>query len=310
MITALVEQPVDYQDVAALGNEAFGSARFDAEEIRWLYERSFSLGTTVVALRDNGRKIGQCAMGYQPITMDGIRQQAVQIVDLFLAKAFRSKGLLRQLYDEVERECIARHIRFALGMPNARAISVNERFFQFRPFLRLPVRVGVAATVRSSALTSSVRFDPTARQKTVALFARYRTPGDENGISWEEEGLFRRLCSPGRVYGLHATEDLLLISSTRTSRHVAYTLLCGFFPRSGMRTTATSVRAVVRAACRMWCRPIFAFVGFSDSLHYAPGFPLPAWLSRSPMLLQLRDFQPDKPKPTFHRYQALDFDFA
>jgi GNAT superfamily N-acetyltransferase len=310
MITALVEQTPDYEEVAALGNEAFGSPRFDAEEIRWLYERSFSLGATVLALRDNGRKVGQCAMVYQSILMDGSREHGVQIVDLFLAKEFRSKGLLRQLYDEVERQCVAQQIRFALGMPNARAISVNERFFKFRPFLRLPVRVGVAIPAKSSALISSDKFDATAKQETIALLAHYRGARDENGVCWEEGGLFRRLCSPRRTYGLHATEDLLLVSSARTSQHVGYTLLCGFFARSGMRATAASMRALTRAACHLWSRPIFAFVGFNNSLPYLPGVPVPTWLRRSPMLLQLRDFRPDKPEPNFHRFQALDFDFA
>jgi hypothetical protein len=310
MFTALVERTVDYEATAALANEAFGFHRFDARSMRWRYERSFSLGATVVALQYNGRKVGQCAMLHQSVLMDGIQAPAVQIVDLFLVRESRSPGAVQILYEEVERQCKAQGIRFALGIPNARALSANERFFKFRPFLWLPIHLGVAMPVRSSALISSIRFDPAAKQEMCGLLASYRSAPNENGVPWDEAGLFQRLSDPRRTYGLHATDDLLLVSSARTSRRVKYTLLCGFFARTGSRSTGRSVRTVVRAACCFWRRPIFAFVGCNNSLAASPGFSLPGWLRRSPMLLQLRDFQPEKSEPRLSRFQSLDFDFG
>jgi hypothetical protein len=35
---------------------------FSAERIKWLYERGFGRGTTVLAAIDDGRKIGQIAL--------------------------------------------------------------------------------------------------------------------------------------------------------------------------------------------------------------------------------------------------------
>jgi hypothetical protein len=66
----------------------------------------------------------------------------------------------------------------------------------------------------------------------------------------------------------------------------------------------------VRASCHLWKRPLFVYVGFNNAIAAIPGFSLPPWLRPSPMLLQLRDFQPEKPEPHLDRYQSLDFDFA
>jgi hypothetical protein len=312
MIRASCEETIDYEEIARVATEAFGSSDFVfySDQIQWFYERCFSAGTTVVSLRDGHRKIGHFAMVRQPVIMYGVFESAVQLVDLFIIKEFRSKDCLRQLYDEVERQCIAQKIRFALGMPNARALPVNAYFFRMRPFLWLPIRLGVAAPFRSPALIFSGRFELMKKEEAIALFAHYRTSEDKNGLQWDEDKLYHRLCAPRHFYGVHATQDLLLISSARATRGVKYALLCGFFERPGVHVEPGNVSVLVRAACHLWKRPLFIFVGLNNALPVHPGFLLPRWLRPSPMLLQLRDFQPERPEPSFDRYQLIDFDFA
>jgi hypothetical protein len=312
MITASCEEAVDYEETARVATEAFGSPDFvfKPKQFQWFYERCFSLGTTVVTLRDGDRKIGQCAMVRQLVLMNGIYESAAQLVDLFIIKEFRSKDCLRQLYGEVEHQCVAQKIRFALGMPNARALPVNAHFFKLQPFLWLPIRMGLAAPFRSSTLIFSGPFQLMKKEEAVGLFARYRTAWGENGLRWDEEKLYHRLCSPSYSYGVHATKELLLISSPRSSRGVKYSLLCGFFVRPDAAVPRGNAGALVRASCHLWQRPLFVYVGFNNGLGDVPGFPLPRWLRPSPMLLQLRDFQPERPAPHFDRYQPLDFDFA
>src|SRR5712692_5438105 len=233
MITASREEAIDYEETARAATEAFGFLDdvFRSEQFQWFYERCFSLGTTVVTLRDGNRKIGQCALVRQPVLMNGVSEPTVQLVDLFIIKEFRLKDCLRQLYGEVEHQCVAQKIRFALGMPNARALAVNAHFFKMRPFLWLPIRMGLAVPFRSSTLIFSGPFQLMRKEDAVGLFARYCTPRDENGLQWDEERLYQRLCGPSYSYGVHATKELLLISSPRSSRGVKYTLLCGFFVR-------------------------------------------------------------------------------
>ena len=76
-LVAEVETSVDYAETAQLANDAFAEhGAFSAEHLRWLYERSFSEGSTVVSLRANGRKVGQFAMVRQKVVTGGVVEPA------------------------------------------------------------------------------------------------------------------------------------------------------------------------------------------------------------------------------------------
>jgi hypothetical protein len=131
----------------------------------------------------------------------------------------------------------------------ARALPVNAYFFKMRPFLWLPLRLGLAVPFQSSTLIFSGRFQQMTPEEAMELFAHYRTSLHDNGLQWNEEKLYQRLSVPRHVYGIHATQNLLLISSPRSTRRVKYTLLCGFFIRADARVAAANVGVLVRAAC-------------------------------------------------------------
>jgi hypothetical protein len=311
-ITVEHEKKVDYEESARLVTQAVASRDviIQSEHLRWFYERCFSLGTTVVALRDGNRKIGQFAMVRQTILVNGKEESAAQLVDLFVSHEYRGKERLYQLYNEVERQFVNQDIRFAIGMPNAKAIRINEHFFKLKPFLRLPLSMGVALPLLTQRDLLSFRFDPANNSKSLALFARFRSSSDENGLTWDETKLFERLCGKRYEYGVHAVEELLLISSPRTARGVNYTLLCGFMAHPGAEVTPRAVRSLVRSACHMWGRPLFLYAGINNKLPSLPGIAFPDKIRPSPMLIQLRDFKPDRPPLRLDRFQLFDFDFA
>lgn len=306
------EQIVNYEETARLATEAFASPNviFLPERLRWFYERCFSLGTTVIALRDGDRKVGQIAMVRQALRVDGKDESAAQLVDLFIIKEFRGKERLYQLYAEVEKQFIKQDIRFAIGMPNAQALGVNEYFFKLKPFLKLPFSVGVAVPVPPRQGLLSFRFDPSNRSQVLSLFTSYRSCPDENGVVWDEIKLFERLCGYQREYGIHELDDVLLISSPRSSQGMNYTLLCGFMTQRGVEATPAVVRRLVRDACRMWKHPLFAYAGVNSRLSSPPGIVMPTKFRPSPLLVQLRDFKPDRQPLRLDRFQFLDFDFA
>jgi hypothetical protein len=128
-------------------------------------------------------------------------------------------------------------------------------------------------------------------------------------LRWDGEGLFDRINDPTRDYAVHATADLVLISSRRKTKGVSYTLLCGFFARPAATISTGAVRQLVRAACHFWTRPLFAYAGVNDALPALPGIPLPARL-RPPMLVQLRDLGPERPDVRLSRFQLIDSDFV
>lgn len=311
MVTVSEEMAVDYALTARLATEAFanGKVQFSPDRIQWLYEKSFGQGTTVVAAREDGLKIGQIALIGQKICVAGETRSAVQLVDLFVVQAHRSAGLVRKLYREVERICEARGIRYILALPNDKSVLLNARFLKLAPLAELPVRAGVSLLPSSAKLACSERFKALSREQAIALFSPFTSRTTENGVHYDGERLFSRLDDPTRDYAVHATDALLLISSLRKRKNLSHTVLCGFFARPHAAITPQTVNELVRAACGFWNSPLFVYAGINDSLPKLPGLPLPARLKR-PILVQLRDMATDAAEARFARFQLIDSDFA
>ena len=312
MLVASREDNIDFEATAALGTLAFEnpSVILTGDHLRWFYEKSYSLGATVIGLKDDGVKVGQIAMVKQSVMMGGKQEEAAQLVDLFIEKSHRGKRALTLLYEEVGKQFEAQKIRFAFGMPNAKAVRVNEHFFQLKPFLSLKVRIGFSLPLTPNGLQHSIMVEDSKRALIIALADRYKTPADENGLAWDGAKLFNRLCAKKFQYGIHATENLLLISSPRETRGVKYTLFCGFLRNPAAKPHKTDMNAVIRAACSMWGRRVFIYAGHYEALPSLPGMPFPKRIHHSPMLLQVRDFFPERGKFGVDRFQLIDFDFA
>jgi hypothetical protein len=312
MIAVSEEKPVDYQLTARIATEAFASPEvsFSAERIRWLYERGFGKGAMVLAARHNGEKVGQIAILIQDLRLDGEPQSAIQIVDLFILRRYRSLALIRSLYKEVERFCADRNIRFIIALPNKNSERLNERFLKLSPLVRLPIRAGFSWwRSRRPKLEFSGLLKSLTEDAAIGLLSNFGTPAAENGLRWDGEALFNRLNDPTRDYAIHASAELLLISSPRKTRGISYTLLSGFFAHPHAALTDGDVRQLVRAACRFWKAPLFVYVGFNSQLPEPPGFRLSARI-RPPMLVQLRDIGDQKHNARFDRFQLVDCDFG
>jgi Acetyltransferase (GNAT) domain len=309
--TAEREPQIDYVATAQMMTLAFAVAEpIPPERLEWLYDRSFSSGTTVIALRDGQRKVGQIAMVRQTLQLNGERETAAQLVDLFIIRGYRGKQSLKLLYDEVGKQFVEQKIRFAIGMPNAKALGVNAHFFQLQPYLTLPFSVGLSLSGRASDDGVSFQFDPLDRGRLLPLLAQFGTTDADNGLVWDETKLFDRLSRPAKKYGIHVFDNLLLISSPRRSRGIDHTLLCGFLVRPGRRASQAELDDAVRAACRMWGYRLFVYVGVNNKLPRPPGLVLPQRIRPSPMLVQLRDFRSDKAPLQLDRYELIDFDYA
>ena len=312
MVTVSEETAVDYELTAKIATEAFalGDVHFSAERIKWLYERGFGRGTTVLAATDDGRKIGQIALIGQSVCVAGEVCPAVQLVDLFILQAYRSGQLVRKLYKEVEQYCAKHDIRYILALPNDKSVMLNARFLKLSPVLWLPIRAGLslrqpaAGAISHSGLLRSMK-----RDQAIELLSGFSCPATENGSHWDAETLFNRLDDPTRDYAVHTSRHLLLVSSRRKTKGVSYTALCAFFARPLAEIDDNEVDELVRAACRFWKRPGFVYAGANSRLPKLPGTALPARLRR-PILVQLRDTRTDGHDVHFDRFQLIDSDFA
>lgn len=311
MITVSEDHDVDFEGTARIATEAFGSKAvvFSPPRMKWLYERGFGQGSAVVAAFDDGKKIGQIVLLHQKVYLDGAPVIATQLIDLFILKTYRSPVLVRRLYKEVERLCEAKNIRILLGLPNPISAPLNARLMGLQPFLLLPVHVGVSlGWARSTSLQFSGPVKAFSKDEAIERLSTFVTPPSENGLHWDASTLFERVSDPLYDYAIHATADLLLISSPRKRRGLSHVLLCGFFARPGATVAPRDIGTLIRAACRLWKHRVFVYAGLNTSLPHLPGFALPARL-RPPILVQLRDCATEA-APRFDRFQLTDSDFV
>jgi hypothetical protein len=312
MVTVSEEKSVDYELTAKIATEAFdqGDVHFSPDRIKWLYEESFGQGTTVLAASDDDRKIGQIALVGQQLSVNGEVFPAIQLVDLFILQSYRSAQLVRRLYKEVDALCAARGIRYLLALPNDKSVLLNARFLKLGELLRMTIRAGLSLRgPAKSKLRHSGPFKAMSRDDAEKLFSGFIGPACENGLHWDAVTLAARLADPTRDYAVHATENLLLISSTRKTAGLTYTALCAFFARPQVTVAPDDVSQLVRAACRFWKKPIFVYAGSNKRLPKLPGVAVPARL-RQPILVQLRDIRSDAHAVQFDRFQLIDSDFA
>ena len=303
-LIAEVETSIDYVETAQLADEAFAEpGAFSAEHLCWLYERSFSEGRTVVSLRANGRKVGQFAMIRQKVVTAGVIEPAVQLVNLFVLKAFRSRNALSCLYGEVETQCRVQGVRFCDWHAQCRRHRCERLLSraQAAPVAGYPCR-RCTSGIAAPSLIINEAFSAERRDLYRKWLSYYETPHDESAVPWTAEGLCIRLGNPKFRYGLHAVENLLLVSSPRVRRGWPYTLHCGYFIRQGAQVRRRDIVAVTRAASQLWRHPLFVYPGLHTAMPQLPGVQLPHRLRPSTMLVQLRDYQPHKPPLRFDRY--------
>jgi Acetyltransferase (GNAT) domain len=312
MITVAEEKTIDFETTARIATEAFGSKdiKFSPERMRWLYERGFGQGSAVIAAFDGDKKVGQIVLLHQKVCLDGRPVTATQLIDLFILQAYRSSALVRRIYGEAERLCEAKDIRIVFTLPNKISAPLNARFLKLRPFLSLPVRMGISLwRPRGGLLKFSGRLNTLSKSEAIDLLSGFATPVTENGVCWGTETLLSRISDPTCDYAVHATANCLLVSSARKRRGISHVLLCGFFARPQASIAASEARDLIRAACRFWKKPIFVYAGINKSLPRLPGFSIPARY-RQPILVQLRDFNSDGAEPHFDRFQLTDSDFT
>jgi hypothetical protein len=313
MIRAVVEEMTDYESTARLATEAFATPRitFDGAHLRWFYEDAFSQGTRIIGLvTDDGEKVGQIALVRQSVNTGARLEPAAALVDLFIVEKWRGRERVAMLYEEVGRQFEQLGLRFAFGMPNAKALPVNERFFRLKPYLRLDLYMGLALPSVARSVTVHEAFDRNRRDHFVNLFSTYATSPDDRGLPWDGPSLYNRLCGFKWPYAIHATEDLLAISSPRVTRGIPHTLLCAFLRRTSVSPGRASVGALTRAATAWWKRPVHVYAGINKTLPALPGVKLPAPVRPSPLLLQMRDFAPERGPLDLQIFQLIDFDFG
>jgi hypothetical protein len=245
---------------------------------------------------------------HQQLKIGAESTDVLALFDLFITKEYRSREAIASLYGAVETFCKAEGFRFIIGVPNESGARVNIRYLHLGPVRRLSIRVGLAIPRRSRAVIISQPFTTIRRAEAVTLFQKYLPPAGI-GLQWTAESLWSRLSGGFAPYGVHATENVMLVSSIRNTRGLPHTLICGFFRKEAVSVSRTDVASITAAACLLHRRPLYLYAGCNDGVRVT-GVEVPDAVRPSPLTVQWRDFaQPSIPLG-LQRFELLDFDLA
>ena len=302
-----VETEIDFEDTARIANASFGFKlpHFSKAYLEWLYGKAFGGNTTVVVARCEGKKIGQAAVLWHPISVDGITHRGAQLIDLFVAPEFRSYEVVAGIYSALREQLKAQGSGVIVTVPNAKATVFNKRFLKLRDDVGLHAYAGIAIPRRGDV--RSVWYSSAREREAVELIGDNIPAYPGIAVEWTPERLLARLSNPGRRYAIHQTRSLLAVTSFQVRRGVPFFLICGLFADPHQRPLREELKAVLWRAATMHRWPFYCYLGTNGQVS-VPGVEVPSRL-RPPTRLQVR-LASDIDSPPITRFEALDFDFA
>lgn len=309
VFTVTSETTVDWKETARLLAETVaGHTPVEPARLRWTWENCFAEGALIVSLRHEGAKVGQMVVLRHTLLVDGEPRPAGLVVDHVVLARHRSREAVSVLASEAEARLRAHGIRYALGLRGARTRAHDAHHLALKTAAVLPLHLGLAFRAADPDVISW-RVSDLETERLAALCARFATNSSEVGLPWSGPGLARRLSGPAVDYAVHLLPDVMAISSPRRAGGIPHTEICAFLARDGATVATDDLRRLVRAACRTWRRPLYAYCGLNRTLERVPGLRLPRLVRPSPLVLRMRDFEtPDL--PALDRYQSIDTDLA
>ena len=130
MISVSEDCDIDYELTARLATDAFASpdVTFSADRLRWFYERSFARGTIILAIFDDGVKVGHAALVRQLLMIGGLEQSAAQFVDLFILKSTDRRDRCARFIRQSRINAAARAFGFCSRCPTTRRSRSTPSF--------------------------------------------------------------------------------------------------------------------------------------------------------------------------------------
>lgn len=310
-VTCDIEAFVDYESTAAMANASFGRPdAFSPNYLEWLYEVAFGGERTIISARKERSKIGQAAILWHSVQLDGRVFPCAQLVDFFILPEHRSLAAVRRMYRRVV-PCVDERggVAIIVTVPNPKASVLNKKFLRLDDGEALSLRAGISLPKSPNASVQSCWFTSERSEEAQALMEDCVGPLSGNGVHWTKEALSARLEHPHRTYAVHRADDVCVITSFRRVRRVPLILVCALLPRAGRHVPLGQVRAILGQASRMHGCPAWLYVGLNRRVAI-PGFSLSGRLRPSLMRLQTRALTEEAKTIAFDRFEAIDFDFA
>lgn len=292
--------------------EVFPIERFrDGRYLRWFY-RENPVGAAIEINRyDASRPIAHIGGIPQRYHTKGRSIAGVFPLNIAVSSSARGRGLM----SEISQACFAASVeRFGdgvlVGVPNASSTPGYTGRLGFRLVRPLPVAV-LTPLWPSLTRVRSVSVTPEYLQSRAfddLVSSIDFSPGEGWSHEWSPELLAWRLRAPHARYALHASSDVVIVTTAVRHAGVPVCVVVKTFRRLGSRKEFAN--EVVARACRFHRAPAAIYAGFSNVVRLV-GVPLPNRFKPAPLNLIVRSLRPgflNEQEFEFDRFEFFDFD--
>jgi GNAT superfamily N-acetyltransferase len=303
---------VELERAARLLNDVFAhSEALTADALRWYYDENPVAAAAVGRVEDGDRRVGNYALIPQVYIEPGGTRRTLGVgVDLAVAPEARGAGTFRRTVEDAYGRGTAAGFDGILGVANANSAPRMVSTLGWRALEPLPVTL-CQPLGRPSDLVDHLVDDDLLEGP---VFERLTDGGfvlpDHHGFAplWTPEVLRWRLRRPGARYWLHASDDLLVVSTRTHLARVPFGVVLKVLARPGL-DRPVPIGHVAAALARCHHTPFVVHWGRNPWLRIR-GVRLPQSRMPSPLSLVLHSFQEGFVPASFELagMEFLDFD--
>ncbi len=313
-VRAMADLPTkDWTATSRMLHVVFEDERFaDVGYLNWLYNESPVGNAVAVDLQDEqGVVFGHGAAIPQNFRSDDRDTRFVQIVNIGRLDERAGENLFANELLNYIPYVLEQGVTGGFGVTNAKSTSPAMSLDGLGATLvcQLPVKVLLPSPLwRKGVVTYDVTPDFLESKTFVELCSDLdQHPASGFTQRWNVDQLRWRLSRPNTRYALHASNNVVAISTRSSAKGLPIAVMMKMLPRYGSRGPLPA-EALVTAACRYHRAPVSLYVGFNAHLPMR-GVTVPRRLLPAPLnLLFLTLSDIDQASFAFDTFELLDFD--
>lgn len=314
MTGRILDRPSDLADSARLLFDVFHAPQFrDSRYLDWYYRQN-PLGPAIeTEYADEQGLLGHMAGIPHIYHSRSGELPAMFPLDIAVHERARGQGVMAKMtaacYAETERRWGS---ALLTGMPNENSTHYYTTKGGFRLVTPMPVKICPSVWPELRRVeTRRITATYLAGSEFEALYATLDVEPQDGWCEKYTLPVLRwRLSRPDTDYRIHASEEVVIVTSSDRRHGIPFTVVLKTFRRRNAASARPSANGVIAAACRERRTPLAVYSGFSGRTRVY-GAPLPERLKPSPLNLVV-SCRPlgflDLARVEYSSYEFLEFD--
>ncbi len=282
----------------------------DEAYLRWLYEENPHGRAIQRSIDDGGVRVAHYAVIPQEYRDARGPVPCVFSLNAVVRSGTQRKGYFTTIGLEIYEEAAARGHRFVVGVANDKSVGAVVKYMGWRLWGPMPVRVVAPLGIRAREITHHPVTPGFLDSAAFVAFAADldALPARNPANRWTPEYLRWRLSCPHTSYVVHASPDLVAVSTRSTGFGIPAAVVLKLLPR-GRPPARSSARRMIAAICRHHRAPYAVYAGFNAHVK-VHGVRPPRRLQPSPLNLILRALAADVDQDALvlDTFEFLDLD--